>query len=646
MAKKANLPKVATASADLVAERLAALRALVPEAFTEGKLDTDKLRAAVGDISDAGTERYSFSWAGKRDAIRLLQMPSRATLVPCPKESVEWEKTQNLFIEGDNLEVLKLLYKPYAGRVKLIYIDPPYNTGNDFIYPDDFTDPLDTYLKLTGQKDANGNLLTSNPESNGRYHSTWLSMIYPRLFVARQLLRDDGAIFISIDDREFPNLRLAMNEVFGEENFLAVFVRKRRMATGMRGEPVSPDHEYIVAYAKSLPQVKLYGKPKNAADYPYEDGTSRYRSTDLTIGMTKEMRPNQWYALTNPKTKSEYLPADGRVWRFEPTTMQQQITDENIIWPEDIPDSKMTRPRFKTRYRPDSAIEATSPVSTWINGNSESDENGEETREVLTAGLNQEGTKELRELFGEQVLEYPKPVSLMSAIVSLASRSDDIVMDFFAGSASTAHAVLESNRSDGHSRRFIMVQFPEPTAEDSTARQAGFKTIAAISAERIRRVIKQLKKDAKGKLELKDREQPEDLGFRLFKLTESHYRQWSGVDESQPEAWAKQMEMFVDPLLPGWDALAVVYEIAAKEGYVLTSKVEKLDGKALKDNTIYSVTDADRKQSFRICLDDKLDARVVKALNLSKDDLFICRDVALTDELAANMTLQCRLKTI
>ena len=219
---------------NLNADRLQALQGLVPEAFSEGKIDFEKLRAALGELVDDAPERYAFSWAGKRDAMRLLQTPTRATLVPAPEESLDFDATHNLFIEGDNLEVLKLLYKPYFGRVKMIYIDPPYNTGNDFIYPDDYRDPLGQYLELTGQQDAEGNLLTSNPETSGRYHSAWLSMMYPRLFMARQLLREDGVIFVSIDDHEAYNLRMLMNEIFGEENFVESFVWKKSYGGGAK----------------------------------------------------------------------------------------------------------------------------------------------------------------------------------------------------------------------------------------------------------------------------------------------------------------------------------------------------------------------------------------------------------------------------
>ena len=372
---------------DLTAERIQALRGLLPEAFSEGRIDFEKLRAALGEILDDSPERYAFSWAGKRDALRLLQTPTRATLVPCPEESLSLRapigakqsphsqetaasgkeaipsstgdrrageaparddmQSNNIFIEGDNLEALKLLYKPYFGRIKMIYIDPPYNTGNDFIYPDDYSDPLGRYLELTGQQDTEGNLLTSNPETSGRYHSAWLSMMYPRLFLARQLLREDGVIFVSIDDHEVHNLRLLMNEIFGEENFVATFVRRRRMATGMRGEPVSPDHEYVIAFARSSSDIRLFGTASEESDFIYEDTKGKYRSTDLTVGMTKDMRPNQYYPITYPQTKEQYWPPENRVWRFQPSTMSNHIDDDNIIWPSSLSERNLTRPRFK-----------------------------------------------------------------------------------------------------------------------------------------------------------------------------------------------------------------------------------------------------------------------------------------------------------
>jgi adenine-specific DNA-methyltransferase len=415
---EANDPE--TQSPDLEAEHLAKLKSLFPELVTEGpegvSVSVDTLKALLGDktLTDA-EEKYGLNWHGKRRARQLALTPSTGTLRPCPADSLEWDITQNVVIEGDNLEVLKLMQKSYAGKVKLIYIDPPYNTGNDFIYRDDFQDNIKNYLMLTGQIDSDGRKISSNSEASGRFHTDWLNMIYPRLKLARNLLREDGLILISIDDAEVSNLRKLCDEVFGEENFLATFARRRRMATGMRDTPISPDHEYVVSFSKSLSSVKLFGFARRKEDFPFQDARGRYRSTDLTVGMTKEMRPNQYYALKHPKMGSEYWPPEERVWRFEKSTMENHIREENIIWPEDNPSGRMSRPRFKTRFENGENGEKTNPVSTWVDVKSRSNDSQSDDIISLTAGLNQEATKELRELFGEQILEYPKPVSLISS---------------------------------------------------------------------------------------------------------------------------------------------------------------------------------------------------------------------------------------
>ena len=330
-------------------EQLNQLREIMPQVFSEGKVDFEKLHASLGDFGDERPERYSFSWAGKRDAIRILQTPSRATLIPARKESIDFDKTQNVFIEGDNLEVLKLLYKPYFGQVKIIYIDPPYNTGNDFVYPDNFADPLDTYLKLTGQKDSEGNLLTSNAETGGRYHSAWLSMMYPRLFLARQILRDDGVIFVSIDDHEFYNIRTLMNEIYGEENFIASFVWKRRASSALAEKLVSIDHEYVICYQKGSFKNFL-GRPKDYAAYrnPDNDPKGLWTLGDLTVGMTKEQRPNQFYDLKDPKTGKVYPANPNRVWAFIRESMAIEISSGKIVFPDD----PSKRPMVKRYKRP------------------------------------------------------------------------------------------------------------------------------------------------------------------------------------------------------------------------------------------------------------------------------------------------------
>lgn len=615
-------------SADITADRLAGLRDLLPEAFTEGKVDFDRLREALGEEVEDRPERYSFTWAGKRDAMRLLQVPSRATLVPCPKESVDWDTTQDLFIEGENLEVLKLLYKSYAGRVKMIYIDPPYNTGNDFIYPDDFRDPLQTYLKLTGQKDTEGNLLTSNPETSGRYHSTWLSMMYPRLFVARQLLSEDGILFVSMSDDEMHNLRLALDEVFGAENFIGTIVWNSTKSV-TNTALISVSHTYNFVYARSreyfVKNRHHFRLPETGEGFANPDNDPRgpWKADPFQVG---GWRPNQQYVIVNPKTAEEYRPNPGSSWKNEEAVFKRLLADNRIVF-------GVSGEAGPQRKRFQSEAEERGRVTTTLWDDLDTTTNA---------------TRDLKQLFGTEQCPFdnPKPVDLIQRMVQLGTHDphNSIVLDFFAGACVTAEAVLRQNIEDGGTRTFICVQLPEPTSEDSPARKAGYATIADVGKERVRLVIKSIKDEFRGKLDLKDRQTPEEPGFRVFKLAESNYRPWKGVEKKDGEAYADTMEMFADPLLPGWKPVNVLYEVALKEGYSLTSKIEKVEG--IKDNAVWCVTDPDKGQSFRICLDETLKPATVKALALKKDDLFICRDSALTDEQAANLALQCNLKTI
>jgi len=689
MAKKVTeRESVSWTSANLTEERLKYLKDLLPEAFSEGRVDFEKLRQALGDLVDDRPERYSFTWAGKRDAIRLLQTPSRATLLPAPEESVNFETTQNLFIEGDNLEVLKLLYKPYAGRVKMIYIDPPYNTGNEFVYPDNFTVPLDAYLELTSQTDGNGNFLTSNPETSGRYHSAWLSMMYPRLFVARQLLREDGVIFISIDDHEAHNLRIMMNEIFGEENFIAQLVWEK----GRKNDAklFSVGHEYMIIYARSRATLRDLGtvwresKPgareiwdkycqlrgKHAdndeiteeelqkwykelpKDHPSKK-LSRYKHIDK-FGPWRD-RDISWpggggprYDVIHPATKKPCkVPEAG--WRFASSeAMEKQIRLGLVVFREDH-----TQPPFRKAHLcpvPDELDEdEDAEFSENGNGNDEASLSiGMQVMGSVIYKQSQVAVKYLRSLMDEKIFNNPKDHEVLAQIINYCTKpnENEIVLDFFAGASSAAESVLKLNHEENNNLRFIMVQLPEPintsTSTGKNALSMGMKTIAEIGKERIRRAINKIKKDREGGL--KDRKQHEDLGFKVFKLAESHYRQWSGVEEKDPEKYAETMKFFTDPLLSGWKLLNVIYEVALKEGYSLTSTVEEL--KEVTDNTVYRVTDPDKDQSFLICLDNELKIKTVKSLKLNKDAVFICRDSALTDELAANAALQCHLKTI
>lgn len=627
-AKRKNTTPVERTSADIVAENIEQLKELFPETLTEGKVDFEKLKATLGEIVDDRPERYSFTWAGKRDAVRILQVPSRATLKPCPKESVEWENTRNVFIDGENLEVLKLLYKSYAGRIKMIYIDPPYNTGNDFIYPDNFADPLEVYLKLTGQKDAEGNLLTSNPETSGRYHSAWLSMLYPRLFVARQLLQKDGLIFVSIDDKEIHNLRLVMDAIFGEENFIDNIIWKKRYGGGAKEKYLISLQEYILLYAKNktdLPPLYL----------PYdEESIKRYYT-----------RRDEKYETRGP-------------YRTHPLEATKSMGErKNLVYPIPAPDGTEVLPKRQWLWSKERAMHALTAGELEFQKNREGvwtvhtkqylkDEEGKiresKAFSIIDDVYTQHGTNEILDLFGDaHVFPFPKPTGLMEPLIKIAtsSQEEEIVLDFFAGSGTLAHAILQENRADEGYRSFIMVQLPEPT------HRKDYKTIADVGKERIRRVIKKLRAEAKKQQDLfRDRKTPEDLGFRVFKLAESNYRQWHGLGERDSEKYAEEMTLFTDPLLPSWKPEDVVWEVALKEGYSLSSIVE--DVKGVKGNRIWRVTDADRGQSFQICLDDKLQDSTVKALKLDKEALFVCRDAALADEEAANLALTCKLKTI
>ncbi|MBX3059465.1 MAG: site-specific DNA-methyltransferase [Anaerolineae bacterium] len=613
-----NIEPVAEESVSMAQEQLARFRELFPEVFSEGKVDLDKVRATLGDLVDEAPDRYSFGWAGKRDAIRLLQMPSRATLIPDREASIAFDETQNMFIEGDNLEVLKLLYKSYFNRVKLIYIDPPYNTGNDFIYKDDFTDPLGVYLKHTAQQDSLGNLLRSNPDSSGRFHSAWLSMMYPRLFIARQLLREDGVIAISINDDELPHLRLMMNEIFGNDRFIGTFVWKSRHNVDSRNKTgFSSDHEYILIYGR---QIRGREIDRNKYTNPDNDHRGPWMSDNMLGLATAEKRPNLHYDLLNPETGINYgCPQKG--WRYNQKTMSRKIVEGRILWPSS-PDGRPREKKFLDE------------INKHFTGLSSL---------LLDVPTTSAGTQEVRNLFGADVFDFPKPVGLLKLLIQQTTTDDDIILDFFAGSCPTAQAVMELNRAEQTTRRFILVQLPEPTQKGSPAQARGFKTISEIGQKRIRLVSQRLQSENEGTLPFEDFG-IEDTGFRAFKLAESHIRLWRGLQNVDAAEYAQQMALFIDPLLDGWQTEPLIYEVAIREGFGLNCTIAEVSLQA--DNIVYRVTDPDKEQQFHICLDAHLSPDPTYQLGLAPTDLFICRDVALDDKTAANIALQCRVKTI
>ncbi len=617
-----NIEKIATQTPDLAHERQEQLRALFPEAWSEGELDWGKLRQALGDLSDERSERYLFSWAGKRDSLKLLQSPSHATLRPAPDESLSWDETQNLFIEGDNLEALKLLYKPLFGRVKMIYIDPPYNTGNDFVYPDNFADPLKNYLVQTGQRDANGDLQTSNLDTTGRIHSRWLSMMYPRLFMARQLLKDDGVIFVSIDDNEVHHLRLLMNEVFGEENFVAAFIWEKRTTRENR-QVFSFNHDYVLCYARgkeafqvSRNLLPLTEEAHARYSNPDDDPRGDWQSVSLNA-QAGHATKNQFYTITTPGGK-EFEPPPGRCWVVTQIRLEELIAD-NRVW---FGESGNNAPRLKV-FKSEANLGLT-PHTLW-----KADE----------VGTTDSAKRAVMEMFdGQAVFDTPKPVNLLKRMLVIATGSDDIILDFFAGSGTTAQAVLELNREDGGNRRFVLVQLPEKTGN------AEFPTIADIAKERIRRVIGRMTEASRGKLDLETREVPEDLGFKVWKLGESHFRQMQPTPPGDTTAYLAQLELMNDALLPGSDTRAVLHEVALKEGFGLNARLQVLE--EVTEAQVWRVLDEEKGQSFFACLDDGFSLESLRPLKLGAEDLFICRSVALDDTTAANLALQCRLKMI
>lgn len=603
-------------------DRLRELQAVVPEAFADGQVNWATLREALGaylEDEGPGTEHFGLFWPGKRQARRLAAQPSKGTLRPAPGEGVNEATTRNLFIEGDNLEVLKLLQKSYAGRVKLIYIDPPYNTGNDFVYRDDFREPLEDYLKRTGQSDTEG-LLTTNPKAGGRFHSNWLNMMLPRLMVARSLLKEDGVVFISINDSEIASLKMITDEIFGEESLIGSFIWKSRHNVDSRDKTgISRDHEYVLCYGKNIQGKEIYkGKYSN----PDNDPRGPWMSDNLVGLATKDKRPNLHYDLINPITNINYgCPEKG--YRYDKKTMDKKIKEGRILWPSN-PDG---RPRHK-KFLYELKSEFTGFSS------------------LLEVPNTSAGTQELRDIFGKEIFDFPKPNGLIKKLVEQGTTKEEpeIVLDFFSGSCTTAHALLELNRKDGGNRQFIMVQMPEPTPPDSAARQAGYKTIADIGKERIRRVIKKLEDSPQAEL-IEKRDTPEDLGFAVYKLDRSHFKAWQDYDgPPDPAALDDLFSRYETPLVDGWQPRALLDEVLLQQGFPLDSRRTRC--KDYPSNAVVQV-DCDGF-SFRlfVCLDDTLRADTIAALRLNPDDKFVCLDSALTDQTKQQLADRCTLVVI
>ena len=541
------------------------LRSVFPECISEGKLDIDKLLSLCGEYIDNDFEKYKFEWKGKADCLRLAQKRSTGTLRPCSEESVDWDTTQNLYIEGDNLEVLKLLQTAYYRKVKMIYIDPPYNTGNDFVYADDFADPMARYKEVTQQTTK------SNPETMGRYHTNWLNMMYPRLRLAANLLRDDGVIFISIDDNEVDNLKRLCNEVFGEENFVAQFIWQKRTSPDAR-KKISDGHEYIVMYCKTadllndaVSLLPLSDKDKENYKNPDNDVRGPWVSSDFTA---QGYRPNQMYKITTPGG-AEYYPPAGTCWKNIEEVYLQQAAEGRFWYGTD----GKGMPRRKTYL----AEKQGRNMWTWW-PNSE-------------VGHTQEATKEIKSLFADTptIFDFPKPTKLLKRMVSVASKNDDIILDFFSGSATTAHAVMQLNAEDGGNRRFILVQLPELCDEKSEAYKAGYKNICEIGKERIRRAGKKILEEH-AQVTMEEDTHSLDVGFRVFKLDTSNLKTWDAtpIEDEQLDLLYQRMNTMIHRVKPERTDLDMIYEIMLKLGVPLTYSVTPF---TVNNKTVYGVGD-------------------------------------------------------
>ena len=530
-----------------------------PEVVTEGKIDWQKLQATLGEAVDLG-ERYGLSWKGKSDVFAAIQEKTVQTLHPDRANSVDWDTTGNMFIEGDNLAALKILHKAYYGKVKMIYIDPPYNTGNDFIYNDDFKQTRRSYEAEAGITDDEGNVVRDDglrTNTGGHKHSNWLNMMYPRLFLARNLLRQDGVIFVSIDDNEVHNLRLMMNEIFGEENFVAQLIWERAFSPKNDAKFISNSHDYVLMYARSINEFsigRLDRTEEANARYSNPDNDPRgpWMSSDISV---KTYSIANDYPITTPSGRVIEPPAS-RCWSLSKKVFLERLHD-NRIWFGPNGDGVPRIKRFLSELR----NEGMTPTSLLFH------------KEV---GHSQEGAKQVVELFdGKGYFDGPKPVRLIKRLLTIGNaKNNDIILDFFAGSGTTAHAISELNAEDGGNRRWICVQLGERTDEKSEAYKAGYRTIADIARERIRRAGAKIRADQADKLASRD--VPLDLGFRAYRVDDSNFKQWNEL-VSDPEEIRQQALANLDPLEEGATDDDLLTELLLKRGVSPLAKIEQHD---------------------------------------------------------------------
>ena len=614
-------------SMDKVAANVAKIRELFPNCVTErinseGKLehaiDFDMLKQELSDhVVDGLQERYQFTWPDKRKAILAANAPINKTLRPCREESVDFDNTENLYIEGDNLEVLKLLRENYLGEVKMIYIDPPYNTGNDFVYEDDFKQSLDEYIENSGQLDDAGNRLVANTESNGRFHTDWLNMIYPRLKVAKDLLSEDGVIFISIDDNEVKNMISVCNEIFGEENLVATIPWQSR-ASIQNDTDFSVNHEYIVVYAKVRRQANRRLKESNYKEWMKKDSfvckplpvdKSRFSNPDNDPrGAWKadpfdapNVRPNLTYEITNPNTGEKHLPPRGRHWRTDVHKFASALADNRIIFGV----NGLGRPQLKVFYEEKKMFGSID--NSWFSAD--------------RIGTTTNGTQEVMVMFDNiKLFDTPKPTTLLNKLLYLSNlEKDSLILDFFSGSATTAHAVMQLNAEDGGKRKFIMVQLQEECAENSEAYKAGYKNICEIGKERIRRAGKKIQEE--NPLTTQDL----DIGFRVLKCDSSNMED---VYFTPKDYMDKQQSLFIDNIKKDRNDEDLLFDAMLKLDTPLSSKIERI---TIAGKTVYNVAQG----HLMACFDKNVTDEVITAIAKEMPSYFVMRDSSQADDSVA-----------
>lgn len=632
-------------SADLISENIAKLKELFPNVVTEGKIDFKVLQDILGDDIEEGEEYYRFTWAGKAQARREAHKPSTGTLRPCKEESVNWDSTENLYIEGDNLEVLKLLQKSYNGKVKMISIDPPYNTGKDFVYKDNYKDNLRNYQELSGQIDSDGNKLTTNTESDGHYHSNWCNMIYPRLILARNLLKEDGVIFINIDDNEVENLRKIADEIFGEENFVGSFCVKSTPNARDYGH-IGKMHEYCLFYVKDLFEAETFLIPDEDKTFRYEDEIGGYNIHPLynsNEAFHKGNRKNLYYPF--------YINLDEKIGDdgFFKISLEK-LNNSVEVYP---PLSNKNSVQFVWRW---GVEKSKANLNKEILGYQTSEGEFRIVQKMRTSSKvirsiidskgvsSRRGTAEVEGIFDKKLFSFPKPIELIKNFVQCGSGENDLILDFFSGSATTAHAVMQLNAEDGGSRKHIMVQLPEPTDEKSEANKAGYKTIAEIGKERIRRAGKKIveeqsealnKLKAKGSLleedkaeivALQQRIEKLDIGFKVFKLDSSNIKEWDGSSENLEQSLFDSQ----DNIKTERTEEDVLYEILLKYGLDLTMPIEQ---KVIEGATVFNIG----MGALFICLANGITNKIAEGIGAWHEELkpehcrVVFKDTGFTD---------------